>query len=109
MPAISFSTLREKILSGEKKQTIRPLRSDYWLRFKEGDRLIGYWRMRTAKREKLFDSVLSEDPFKIPMMRFSEELMRVDGFKGLRDALDSWFIPKYGYIPDMEFVVIRWR
>lgn len=41
MPVISFNTTKEKILSGEKKQTIRPKRSDYWLKFKRGDKLVG--------------------------------------------------------------------
>jgi len=108
MPAISFSTLKDKILSGEKKQTIRPLMSDYWLRFKKGDRLVGYWKLRTKECEKLFDSVLSEDPFVVDMWDWDDELMKRDGFENLNDALEKWFQPKYGNQTNRDFVVIRW-
>jgi len=112
MPVISFSTLKDKILSGEKRQTIRPKRSDWWLKFKKGDKLIGYWKLRTKERELLFVSELSEDPFVVKWRDFTDELMHMDGFKDLETANKEWFIPKYGkdgeIIPDMEFIVIRW-
>jgi hypothetical protein len=110
MPVISFSTMKEKILSGEKKQTIRPKRSDHWLRFKKGDRLVGYWKLRSKReREKLFDSVLSENPFIVKMRDFlsNESLLVKDGFKNFDEAY-KWFLPRYGWMPDMEFIVIRW-
>ena len=110
MPAISFSTLKDKILSSEKTQTIRPLRSDYWLKFKKGDRVVGYWKLRTKECEKLFEGIFIEDPFKIDATDFTEELMIRDGFKDITDGLNSWFKPRYG--PDfviMDFVVLRWK
>lgn len=109
MPAISFSTLKEKILSGKKRQTIRPLRSNYWLQFKKGDKLIGYWKMRTSECEKLFESKLRQDPFILEMGDFNEYLMLLDGFESLEDGLDNWFIPHYGDNYEMEFVVLRWE
>ena len=113
MPIISFSTLKDKILSGEKKQTIRPKRSGWWLKFKKGDKLIGYWKLRSKERELLFVSELNEDPFVVKWRDFTDELMRMDGFEDLDTANKKWFIPKYGrngkIIPEMEFVVIRWR
>lgn len=109
MPAISFSTLKDKLLSGEKKQTIRPARTDYWLRFKKGDRVVGYWKMRTKECEKLFESKLSENPFIITMMDFDNELMIQDGFENIINGLYDWFIPHYGWDKDMKFVVLRWE
>ena len=109
MPAISFSTLKDKILSGEKKQTIRPY-SDYWLKFKKGDRAVGYWKMRTPECEKLFESVFSEDPFITDLSEFDDELMSRDGFSNLREALLDWFWVKYPKnLPFMDFVVLRWE
>lgn len=109
MPAISFSTLKDKILSGEKKQTIRPFGTGYWLRFRKGDRLVGYWKMRTKQCEKLFESKLIEDPFTCKMMNFNGVLMRLDGFKDLEDGMNNWFIPHYGNNPHMKFIIIRWE
>ena len=109
MPAISFSVMKDKLLSGEKLQTIRPLNSDYWMKFRKGDRLVGYWKMRTKECEKLFDSTLSQDPFTIKMGDFNWYLMTWDGFKDLEDGLENWFFPKYGYQNwEKEFVVLRW-
>ena len=109
MPAISFSTLKDKLLSGKKKQTIRPLRTEYWLQFKKGDPVFGYWKMRTKECEKLFQSKLSEDPFVVNMGNFNDELMRRDGFFSAFDALETWFIPHYGWNVNAKFVVLRWE
>ena len=110
MPAISFSTLKDKILSGEKKQTIRPMLSNYWLNFKKGDRLVGYWKMRTPECEKLFESRLSENPFVVYLGDFDNDLMVKDGFKNINEAMNNWFVPKYGSRPKIDhFVVIRWE
>ena len=113
-PAISFSTLKDKILSGKKKQTIRPNNPDtnYWLRFKKGDKLIGFWQMRQGG-EKLFDSEFSEDPFIVKWKDFTHSLMIRDGFRNLTDANENWFLDHYGdesgWLPYKEFVVIRWK
>lgn len=109
MPAISFSTLFNKLINKEKKQTIRPRFSDYWLRFKKGDRLVGYWKLRTPECKKLFDSELSEDPFVVDLSDFDDELMVRDGFSSLKEAMRHWFLPKYPNLATMEFVVLRWN
>ena len=115
MPAISFSTLKDKILSGEKKQTVRPKRSDYWLQYEEDDYLVGYWKMRSeGASEKLFESQLSEDPFIITPDEWTEELAHKDGFRAYNvfpalNLMEDWFEDKYGKeYQDMEFVVLRW-
>jgi len=110
MPAISFSTMKDKLLNGEKKQTIRPARTDYWLQFKKGDPVYGYWKLRTKECEKLFESKLIENPFIIAPCDFSEELMIRDGFMSLSDGLENWFIPHYGELPKFGYyVVLRWE
>lgn len=123
MPAISFSTMKDKILNKSKKQTIRPRLSDWWLRWEEGDCLVGFWKMRTKECEKLFDSEFSEDPSIVKWKEFTDELMIRDGFESLDDANFNWFLKKYGlrggpakpypvfwFIdPWKEFVVIRWK
>jgi len=110
MPSISFSTLKDKILSGEKKQTIRPILTDYWLQFKKGDRVVGYWKMRTKKCEKLFESKFSETPFVVYIGDFDDDLMRRDGFEDTKDAMHKWFVPKYGARPELDhFIVLRWE
>ena len=109
MPSISFSTMKAKLLSGEKKQTIRPYRTDWWTRWEEGDRLVGYWMMRTKQCEKLFDSRFSEDPLIIIVndIKRDEELARRDGFDSCQQAWDEWFFPHYGNTV-WEYVVLRW-
>jgi hypothetical protein len=113
VPAISFSTMKDKILSGQKKQTIRPY-SEYWMKWRTNDRLIGFWKMRTKACEKLFDSTFSEDPFVISWLDFNDDLMKRDGFKDLLDGNEKWFIPHYGSklkrIDILKlFTVIRWK
>ena len=51
MPALSFSVFKDKIISGEKRQTIRSVRK---FPIKEGDILYMYWKQRSqTEREKL--------------------------------------------------------
>lgn len=108
MPAISFHTMKDQVRNGEKKQTIRPLRSDHWLKQEEGDRLVGYWKQR-SEAEKLFDSEFSEDPYVTTPADWTEELAQLDGFDTLEDMLD-WFKSKYGEkYRNKKFVVIRWK
>ena len=102
--------MKDKLLNGEKKQTIRPARTDYWLQFKKGDPVYGYWKLRTKECEKLFESKLIENPFIIAPCDFSEELMIRDGFMSLSDGLENWFIPHYGELPKFGYyVVLRWE
>lgn len=110
MPAISFSTMKDKLKNGEKTQTIRPKRSDYWLQYNEGDQLIGYWKQRSKGESKqLFKGVMSEDPFVISSKDFTQRLAIKDGFEDLR-KMHKWFKDRYGWdYMDMKFIVIRWQ
>lgn len=116
MPAISFSTMKDYVKRDKKKQTIRLKRSSYWLRWEEGDRLVGYWKMRSSgSTEKLFESRFREDPFIITPDEWTKELAHKDGFRAYDvwselDLMEDWFEDKYGKeYRDMEFVVIRWK
>ena len=114
MPAISFSTLKDKIISDEKKQTIRPLETDYWLRWEEGDRLVGYWKQRTEQCEKLFESKFAEDPREGTFADWGEAMMldrlaALDGFEYTSDMIE-WFSGHYGNnFWEKDFVIIRWN
>jgi hypothetical protein len=113
MPAISFTIMQDKLRSGAKKQTIRLIRSGYWLRWRKGDRLVGYWKMRTGG-PKLFESVLAEDPNVVLWCDFTDALLQADGFASMEQANREFFIPLYGLrgeqvIPSLRFVVLRWQ
>ncbi|MBD2039221.1 hypothetical protein [Microcoleus sp. FACHB-672] len=57
MPLISFSVFKDKILSGEKLQTIRELRK---YPIKPGDTLYLWWKSRTPEREFLGEAICTE-------------------------------------------------
>ena len=113
MPVISFSTLKSELISRKKRQTIRPKITDHWLRFKKGDYLYAYWKLRVAKeKEFLFTERLIEDIFIVRWDGFTDALMLRDGFDSLEQGNRVWFIPNYGVngktVLDKEFVVLRW-
>jgi hypothetical protein len=127
MVAISFSVFRDKVLSGEKRQTIRPMRKRP---FKIGDKLELYWHMR-RKDCKLLRRAVCLEEFKFTMTRntpytngrivreytgggFSlsfvdaSDIARQDGFEDLRKMQD-WFGKQYGArLPSLTFQVVRW-
>ena len=114
MPIISFSTLKSELINRKKRQTIRPKITNHWLKFKKGDYLYAYWKLRVKKeKELLFTEKLIEDPFVMQWKDFTDELMQRDGFDSLEQANRDWFIPNYGIkekvVPDKEFIVLRWE
>lgn len=122
MPAISFSVMKDKLKQGEKTQTIRLKRSNYWLRYSKGDQLIGYWKQRSkGESEQLFKGVLSEDPFVVTGDEITEKLARKDGFEtrvpsphvsaiSPKDNLITFLKDHYGESWESEeYVVLRWR
>jgi len=134
MVAISFSDSRllEKLLSGEKNQTIRPYSERRYSIIKGRKILQIYWKQRTKECRKLFDAELTEIfliylfhpktkkewPHKIknqepvPMTKKEvEELVRRDGFKNIRE-LYAWFKQQYRKQKkklEGKFMVIRFR
>jgi hypothetical protein len=59
MVSISFSVMKDKLLSGEKKHTIRKINNLKRLnQMKRLKKLQIYWKLRTKYTEKLFDATL---------------------------------------------------
>jgi len=86
---IGFTVLKDKILSGKKRQTIRLVRKRRPPRVGETLRL--YWRLRTKECELLKETVCSESFVKRwGDTRDDLELARLDGFNGL-DDFREWF------------------
>jgi hypothetical protein len=87
MYLLGFSVFKEKILSGEKRQTIRILGKRRPPRVGETLRL--YWHLR---RRDLKDN---------------EEIARLDGFNNIQEF--RAFFQRYKPIDGTEFIVIRWE
>ena len=56
MVAISFSVMKDKLLSGEKTHTIRKLNINRLHQMAKLKKLQIYWKLRTKETEKLFDA-----------------------------------------------------
>lgn len=120
---VNFSVFIDKVLSGEKRQTIR-CNSQKWKNVKAGDKLTLYTGLRTKKCRKLGEAVVeSITPITLqsvddwveahtPLGDFMlyypdlEDLSGRDGFDSVRD----FFLFFYNtYIErELEMVVIRW-
>lgn len=77
MPAISFSLFKEKLLSGEKCQTIRKPRKKP---LKVGDVLHMFWKMRTKECEKLGITKITRIERK-PLGKLTLKQIQKDGFE----------------------------
>jgi hypothetical protein len=128
--AVSFSVFRDKLLSGEKDQTIRPFSECRYCQIaKKGRKLQIYWKQRTKECEKLFDATPVEvfkvwlDPDSRSIYRYDEwagkvpltaeeqeEIVRRDGFDSV-ESFFEFFLERYGeaYLRDNAFMVIRFR
>jgi len=113
MVLISFSVLRKKIVSGEKKQTIRLLRTQ-WKRvlaqFTAGKKidLQLYWKSRTPQR-----ALLREEPLKNIYPKYLREITeqeaKQDGFSDLTSLL-LWFKRTYKStnFNEQQVAIIQW-
>ena len=126
MTLIGFTVFKDKILNGDKRQTIRKLRKHP---IKVGDKLYLYWHLRQKDCEKLLETVCTEvfiiqisseywigrqririiklvDGVWNPMSyKEQNEIATEDGFHNDVEML-SWFVAKYP-LPE-TFQVIRW-
>ena len=104
MALFGFTVFKEKILSGEKCQTIRPRRKRMP---KVGETLHLYWKLRTKECERLM-SVPCREVFLIKWkdMRDNLDLAVRDGFNDL-DEFREWFA-RYEPKDETEFMVVRW-
>lgn len=120
---VNFSVFIDKILSGEKRQTIRRA-SPKWTNVKAGDKLTLYTGLRTKKCRKLgeafvesitpimvdteCDSVAIETPlgdFNLDLPALNDLVAR-DGFVS-KDDFFKFFLLNY-YVGRLKMVVIRW-
>ena len=127
MVAISFSVFKEKLLSGEKDQTIRPYSECQFCKLKKARsgkyNLQIYWKLRTKEAEKLFDarctdvflieldplSKIADDGLRLRMTEEEfEELWRRDGFE-TEEQFWEFFEKKYGDLRNKLFMVIRFE
>lgn len=120
---VNFSVFIDKILSGEKRQTIRRA-SDKWANVRAGDRLTLYTGLRTKECRKLGEAVVESItpifltpaterawvrlPFGLAGLRDDdlELIALMDGFPSL-SRFWQFFGGKYGF-ETLEFYVIRW-
>lgn len=120
---VNFSVFIDKILSGEKRQTIRRA-SDKWANVRAGDRLTLYTGLRTKECRKLGEAVVESItpifltpatrrawvrlPFGLAGLRDDdlELIALMDGFPSL-SRFWQFFGEKYGF-ETLEFYVIRW-
>lgn len=124
MPLIGFTVFKEKILSGEKCQTIRKLRKRP---IKVGDALYLYWHLRQKDCEFLgvakctkISRILIDQHYWLGKQilciiyglinalteKETDELAKKDGFAN-SDEMLKWFISKYP-LPE-TFDVIQWN
>ena len=80
-PVISFSLFKDKLLSGEKCQTIRKPRKRP---LKVGDILYVYWKLRTKEREFLGTTRIVKIERKKLWQITNEDAVK-DGFKNLEE------------------------
>lgn len=131
MPALNFKIFIDKILSGEKRQTIRPSRK---YPVKQGDKLYLYTGMRTKNCRKLGESICSKIiPISIKLVdifgdgtdinlfifhrrsnhsfifKQAKKLALDDGFNDI-DEFNNFFIDTYKIkVGDSkEFDIIKW-
>ena len=139
MVAIGFTVFKDKILSGEKRQTIRVYKDKRYRLIKRKKTLHLYWKLRSKECELLKVAEL-DDIFVIRLYApvYSDffyskgttigwihrwdgerwvkltpeeirEIVKLDGFSGFQDFY-YFFKKTYGdNVYDMVFMVIRWR
>lgn len=119
---VNFTVFIDKILSGDKRQTIRRA-SSKWANVKAGDKLTLYTGLRTKQCRKLGEAVVeSITPIKLdfgyitihkPKWDFTldsclvRDFVKADGFDSVEDFWD-FFKEHYGW-EAVEMVVIKWR
>jgi hypothetical protein len=105
MPLLGFSVFKDKILNGEKRQTIRKARK---IPINIGDTLYLYWKLRTKQCE-LLKVVKCTESLRVKFSEFcdDENVARKDGFESAAQ-MREWFEKHYDPKPRDLFDVIRW-
>ncbi len=134
MVAISFSVFKDKILSGEKRQTIRRFTEKRYKQILNADRLQLYWHQRSkdgyllkeVKLSRIYFLAFREDEngkirlwlkerenslsFFPAKEWLSDYVAEMDGFDSYESML-KWFLEHYGKdeILNTTFMVIKWE
>lgn len=105
-PALSFSGYKDKLLSGEKYQTIRKVRNPP---IKVGDKLIVYWKQRSKNNELLGVSECTWTRTTLLKDVTYEEAI-LDGFDGVLGLWD-WFNKHYSLDDTLkgQWQIIRFK
>lgn len=115
MVVLRFTTMFDKVRSGEKKQTIRPIEN--YKHLKPGDKVHCY---STEKRKGVSRPVTKELLYVGICVEISEIMWdhfkwsdRIAGLDGFKDAVEMrrWFEERYGQdlYPRKQFRIIRWE
>lgn len=105
MPALSFSTFYDKLISGEKQQTIRRPRKRP---LKVGDKLYIYWKQRTPNREFLGIAEVTNIR-RVLLGEVTEREAVLDGFSSVKDLIQG-FQSVYGEsVEIMAFDIINFK
>lgn len=105
--SINFTVFKEKILSGEKCQTIR-VDKEYYRRLMPGVTLHLYWKMRTKECELLW-KVKMDHYVPITFAEFTEEIAIADGFNSLAEMY-AFFLKTYGKKAETQpYLLIKWE
>lgn len=133
MVAISFSVFKDKILNGEKRQTIRRFTEKRYEQILNADRLQLYWHQRSkdgyllkeVKLSRIYFLEFREDEdgnirmwlkerknslsFFPAKEWLSDYIAKKDGFDSYEDMV-KWFLEHYGKdeILNTTFMVIEW-
>ena len=107
MVAVGFTVLKERILLGEKTQTIRRA-SPHWLKVQAGTTLHLFWKLRTPECERLGEGPCTYRSNPIRFQDFDLDLAIRDGFTSLEE-MQAWFRSTYKKEAEtQEYVVLRW-
>ena len=107
MVTVGFTMLKEKILSGEKTQTIRRW-SEKYARLWPGVKLHLYWKLRTKECELLLIRHLKFSMGPITFSEFTEAMAVADGFNSLEE-MQTAFRGMYKDAETQEYIVLVWK
>lgn len=107
MVSVGFTKLKEKILSGEKTQTIRRW-SEHWARLWPGVKLHLYWKLRTKDCELLLIRHLKHTIGPITFSEFTEAMAIADGFNSLEE-MQTAFREMYKDAETQDYIVLVWK
>jgi len=104
-PLLGFTKLKEKLVDGNKTQTIRKPRKHP---IKVGDKLFIYWKLRTKECLKLGE-VKVTNVVRKKLEEITDEDAVKDGFEDLFDFRDKFTLMHPNAYMDTEFDIITFE